>query len=330
MKQPCVYIVGAGPGDPTLISVRGQRYLEAADVVVYDHRVHARLLRARAAGRRAHRRRRGGAEAARAGRDLPAARREGARRQDGRAAEVGRPVRVRQRRQGSAVPARAGHPVRGRAGHPRDHRRPGLRGHPGHLSRRRRRAGARPRPRERIRRGAAGRLGPAGGDRRHARLLRGRAADHGGDPGAARARPREGRDRGAHLRRDAPLAADHRGHARRRLPRAPTTARRRCSSSARSSGCASTCAGSTIGRSWGAGSSSRDRASRRPSSSTCWRSAARKRFRRRHPDRAARGRRRARSRRARRPGRTTGSSSRAPTPSTTSWSGCSRPATSAI
>jgi uroporphyrinogen III methyltransferase/synthase len=45
MKSPCVYIVGAGPGDPTLVSVRGQRYLEAADVVVYDHRVHARLLR---------------------------------------------------------------------------------------------------------------------------------------------------------------------------------------------------------------------------------------------------------------------------------------------
>jgi uroporphyrinogen III methyltransferase / synthase len=45
MKSPCVYIVGAGPGDPSLMSVRGQRYLEAADVVVYDHRVHARLLR---------------------------------------------------------------------------------------------------------------------------------------------------------------------------------------------------------------------------------------------------------------------------------------------
>src|ERR671934_407035 len=40
-----VFIVGAGPGDPTLISVRGRRYLESADVVVYDHRVHARLLR---------------------------------------------------------------------------------------------------------------------------------------------------------------------------------------------------------------------------------------------------------------------------------------------
>ena len=44
-KSPCVFIVGAGPGDPGLISVRGQRQLEAADVVVYDHQVHARLLR---------------------------------------------------------------------------------------------------------------------------------------------------------------------------------------------------------------------------------------------------------------------------------------------
>jgi uroporphyrinogen III methyltransferase/synthase len=45
MKQPCVFIIGAGPGDPSLISVRGQRYLQAADVVIYDHRVHRRLLR---------------------------------------------------------------------------------------------------------------------------------------------------------------------------------------------------------------------------------------------------------------------------------------------
>lgn len=44
-KSPCVFIVGAGPGDPGLITVRGQRRLEAADVVVYDHRIHARLLR---------------------------------------------------------------------------------------------------------------------------------------------------------------------------------------------------------------------------------------------------------------------------------------------
>lgn len=45
MPVPHVFIVGAGPGDPGLISVRGRRCLETADVVVYDHRVHGRLLR---------------------------------------------------------------------------------------------------------------------------------------------------------------------------------------------------------------------------------------------------------------------------------------------
>jgi len=44
-KSPCVFIVGAGPGDPGLITVRGLRRLETADVVVYDHRVDGRLLR---------------------------------------------------------------------------------------------------------------------------------------------------------------------------------------------------------------------------------------------------------------------------------------------
>jgi uroporphyrinogen III methyltransferase / synthase len=46
MTQLCVYIVGAGPGDPSLISVRGRRVLENADVVVYDHQVARALLRA--------------------------------------------------------------------------------------------------------------------------------------------------------------------------------------------------------------------------------------------------------------------------------------------
>jgi uroporphyrinogen III methyltransferase / synthase len=45
MKKPIVYIIGAGPGDPWLISVRGMRYLGQADVVIYDHLVHKRLLR---------------------------------------------------------------------------------------------------------------------------------------------------------------------------------------------------------------------------------------------------------------------------------------------
>jgi len=40
-----VYLIGAGPGDPGLISVRGLQCLEAADVVLHDHLVHPRLLR---------------------------------------------------------------------------------------------------------------------------------------------------------------------------------------------------------------------------------------------------------------------------------------------
>ncbi|HEY3382328.1 MAG TPA: uroporphyrinogen-III C-methyltransferase [Vicinamibacterales bacterium] len=45
MKKPIVYIIGAGPGDPWLISVRGLRCLNLADVIIYDHLVHERLLR---------------------------------------------------------------------------------------------------------------------------------------------------------------------------------------------------------------------------------------------------------------------------------------------
>jgi uroporphyrinogen III methyltransferase/synthase len=40
-----VYLIGAGPGDPGLITARGLHYLEVADVIIYDHLVHAKLLR---------------------------------------------------------------------------------------------------------------------------------------------------------------------------------------------------------------------------------------------------------------------------------------------
>jgi len=39
-----VYLIGTGPGGPGLVTVRGQRCLEAADVVIYDRTVHPRVL----------------------------------------------------------------------------------------------------------------------------------------------------------------------------------------------------------------------------------------------------------------------------------------------
>src|SRR5258706_2158951 len=44
-KKGCVSLVGAGPGDPGLITVRGLRLLEKADVVVFDYLANPQLLR---------------------------------------------------------------------------------------------------------------------------------------------------------------------------------------------------------------------------------------------------------------------------------------------
>jgi uroporphyrinogen III methyltransferase/synthase len=45
MMKPSVYLIGAGPGDPGLITAHGLECLRRADVVIYDHLVSPRLLR---------------------------------------------------------------------------------------------------------------------------------------------------------------------------------------------------------------------------------------------------------------------------------------------
>lgn len=44
MSSPIVYLIGAGPGDPGLITLKGIRCLEESDVVIYDSLANSKLL----------------------------------------------------------------------------------------------------------------------------------------------------------------------------------------------------------------------------------------------------------------------------------------------
>ena len=44
MADGIVYLVGAGPGDPELLTLKGRRVLETADAVLFDHLASEALL----------------------------------------------------------------------------------------------------------------------------------------------------------------------------------------------------------------------------------------------------------------------------------------------
>ena len=39
-----VYLVGAGPGDPELITIKAQKALKKADVIIYDRLINKEIL----------------------------------------------------------------------------------------------------------------------------------------------------------------------------------------------------------------------------------------------------------------------------------------------
>ena len=227
-----VYLVGAGPGDPGLLTVRGRELLEIADVVVYDRLAHRALLGSRARGRRAHRRRQGaGPRRDDAGRDQRAARR--ARRATRCVVRLkgGDPFVFGRGGEEAEACAAAGIAVRGGAGYHERDRGARVRRDPRHAPGRLDPLHGRHRPRRPDEGRERHRLGRARARRRDARGADGRGAGR---------RDRQGVDRRRAQRVDTPVAAVRWGtrpeqthdprHARRRSPTRESKRRARSSS----------------------------------------------------------------------------------------------------
>ncbi len=111
-----VYLVGAGPGDPGLITVKGRQALERADCVLYDFLANERLLDYAPGVRRAHLRR----QETRQTRDDPAGDQRpdggtGAARMDRGAPQGRRSVYLRARRRRDRGSGRRRHSLRDRS-----------------------------------------------------------------------------------------------------------------------------------------------------------------------------------------------------------------------
>ena len=155
-----VYLVGAGPGDPGLLTRRGEAVLSRADVVVYDHLASSRLLDLApadalliCAGKSI------GHCTLSPGRDQSGVDRACAGGSQRRPAQGGRPARFRARCRGGIAASRSGNSLRDRAGRDGGGRRDGVRRDPGDAPR----GGLGRRIRDRTRRpGIRSRTEPAG------------------------------------------------------------------------------------------------------------------------------------------------------------------------